>query len=61
MNLRAHIDEAKVIEENLKDNSKEKQCLEAKIVSQRKEAKKREEILTSHLKEIFEELIKFEE
>jgi hypothetical protein len=35
--------------------------LEAEIVSQRKEAKKREGILTSHLKEIFEDLNKFQE
>jgi len=35
--------------------------LEAGIVSQRKEEKKREEILTNHLKEIFEDLNKLEE
>jgi hypothetical protein len=34
----------------------EKQCLEAKIVSLRKEAKKREEILTSHIEERYEDL-----
>jgi hypothetical protein len=36
----------------------EKQCLETEIVSLRKEAKKREEILTSHVKEKFEDLNK---
>jgi hypothetical protein len=36
------MEKAKVIEETFKDQLKEKQCLEAKIVSQRKEAKKRE-------------------
>jgi hypothetical protein len=35
----------------MKDHLKEKQCLEYEIVSQIKEAKKREEISKSHLKE----------
>jgi hypothetical protein len=35
------VEEAKVIEETLKDQLKEKQCLEDEIISQRKEAKKR--------------------
>jgi hypothetical protein len=39
---------------------KEKNCLEVKVVSQRQEVKKREEILTSHLKEISEDLNKLE-
>jgi hypothetical protein len=39
----------------------EKKYLEAEIVSLRKEAEKREEILTSHLKEISEDLNKIEE
>ena len=34
--------------------------MEEEIVAQRKEAKKRENILTSHLKEIYEDLNKFE-
>jgi hypothetical protein len=39
---------------------KEKQCLEVEAVSQRQEVEKREEIFTSHLKEIFEDLNKIE-
>jgi hypothetical protein len=38
----------------------ENQYLEEEIVAQRKEAEKRENILTSHLKEIYEDLNKFE-
>jgi len=39
----------------------ENQYLEEEIVTQRNEAEKRENILTSHLKEIYEDLNKFEE
>jgi hypothetical protein len=39
----------------------EKHRLEVKIVSLRKEVKKREEILTIHLKEIYEDLNNLEE
>jgi hypothetical protein len=49
INLKVQLEEAKVIEETLKNQLEEKQCLEAEIVSLRKEAEKREEILTSHL------------
>ena len=49
-----------MIEETLKGQLKEKLCLEAEIVSPRKEAEKREEILTSHLKEISKDLNKIE-
>jgi hypothetical protein len=38
----------------------EKQCLEAEIVSLRKEVEKREEILASHIKERYEDLNKIE-
>jgi hypothetical protein len=34
----------------------EEQCLEAEIVAQGKEEEKRENILTDHLKEIYEDL-----
>jgi hypothetical protein len=34
----------------------EKQCLEDKIITQRKEAKKREKILKDHIKKIYEDL-----
>jgi hypothetical protein len=33
MNLKSRLDEAKMIEENLKDYLKEKQCLEDEIIS----------------------------
>jgi hypothetical protein len=49
-----------VIEEALKNQLEEKQCLETEIVSLRKEAEKREEILTRHLKERSEDLNKLE-
>jgi septal ring factor EnvC (AmiA/AmiB activator) len=39
----------------------EKQCLEAEIVAQIKEAEKRDNILTDHLKEISEDLNHLEE
>jgi hypothetical protein len=45
-----------VIEENLKNQLKEKQCLEAEIISLRKEVEKKEETSTSHLKEKYEDL-----
>jgi hypothetical protein len=45
-----------VIEETLKDQLKEKQCLEVEAVPQRKEEDKREESLTIHIKEIYEDL-----
>jgi len=60
MNLKAQLDEAKVIGENHKDQLKEKWCLEAQIVSQIKEAEKREYILTIHLKERSKDLNKLE-
>ena len=50
------IEEAKVIKEILKNQLEEKWYLEDKIVSLRKEEEKREEILTSHLKEISKDL-----
>jgi hypothetical protein len=54
-----------LIEENLKNQLEEKyninEFLEGKIVSERKEEEKREEILTNHLKEIYEDLKKLEE
>jgi DNA gyrase/topoisomerase IV subunit A len=37
INLKARIDKANVIEENIKDQLKEKHCLEAEIVSKIKE------------------------
>jgi hypothetical protein len=61
INLKYHLDKAKLIEETLKDQLKEKQCLEDEIVSQRKEAEKREIFLTIHLKEIYEDLKKLQE
>jgi hypothetical protein len=47
-----------VIEETLKNQLKEKQCLEAKIVSLRKEEEKKEDTSKSHLKEKFEDFNK---
>jgi hypothetical protein len=38
----------------------ENQCLEAKMTAQIKEAEKRENILTDHLKEIIEDLNQLE-
>jgi hypothetical protein len=49
MNLKVQVEEARRIEETLKNRLEEKWYLEARIVSQRKEAEKREEILTSHI------------
>jgi len=47
-----------MIEETLKNHLEEKKYLESKIISLRKEAKKREEIFTSDIKEISEDLNK---
>jgi chromosome segregation ATPase len=60
MNLKVQIEEARRIEETYKSQIEEKQCLEAEIVAQRKEAEKRENILTDHLKEIYEDLNQLE-
>jgi chromosome segregation ATPase len=59
-NLKVQIEEAKRIDEACKIQLEEKQFLEAEVVAQRNEAKKRENILTSHLKERFEDLKKIE-
>jgi hypothetical protein len=45
------LEEARRIEETYKIHMEEKQCLEAKIATQRNEAEKRDNILTDHLKE----------
>jgi hypothetical protein len=47
-NLRAQVEEARRIEETLEYQRK---CLEAHIVAQKEDAKKREKILMDHLKE----------
>ena len=47
-NLRTQLEEAKNIEENLKD---QKQYLEANIVAQKEEVEMREKILVDHLRE----------
>ena len=49
------------IEEACKSQLEEKQLLEVEIVAQSKEEDKREEILTSHFKERYEDLNKLEE
>jgi hypothetical protein len=48
MMLKSHLEESKRIEENLKD---QKNYLEAKVTTRNEESKKREMILTDHLKE----------
>ena len=57
-NLKVQIEEARRIEEACNSQSQEKHFLEAKIVAQRKKVEKREDILTSHLKERSEDLNK---
>jgi hypothetical protein len=42
VNLKVQIEEAKRIEETYKSQIEEKQCLEVKIIAQRKEVEKRE-------------------
>jgi hypothetical protein len=48
VNLRTQLEEARNIEENIKD---QKQYLESNIVAQKEEAEMKEKILTNHLKE----------
>jgi hypothetical protein len=60
-NLKFQVEEAIMIEETKKSQSEEKQFLEAKIVTQRKEVEKRENILTSDIKEIYKDLNTIEE
>jgi hypothetical protein len=54
------LEEDKVIEETPKNQLEEKkninECLEDKIVSQRKEVERKEELLKNHLKERYEDL-----
>jgi hypothetical protein len=50
-----------VVEETLKNQLEEKECLESEIISLKREAKKKEETLTSHIKERYEDLNKIEE
>jgi hypothetical protein len=47
-NLRAHLEESIKIEENIEG---QKKCLESNLTTQKEEDKKRENILTYHLKE----------
>jgi hypothetical protein len=61
VNLKAQIEEARRIEETYKIHMEEKQFLESKISTQRKESEKRENILTDHLKERSEKFNKLEE
>jgi chromosome segregation ATPase len=72
--LKSQLEEARKIEETYKSQMEEKQCLEAKIATlrkeameekqcletERKEAEKRENILTDHLKERTEDLNQLE-
>jgi hypothetical protein len=60
MNLKFQVEEAIRIDEACKSQLEEKQCLEAEILAQSKEAEKREESLTSHIKERYEDLNKLE-
>jgi hypothetical protein len=61
-NLKFQVEDSTImINEACKSELEEKQFLEEKIVAQRKEAEKRHNILTSHIKERFEDLNKIEE
>jgi chromosome segregation ATPase len=57
-NLRAQLEEARRIEENLKSKNK---CLEANIAAQKEEVEKRQKILMDHLKERTNDLNQLEE
>jgi hypothetical protein len=61
MNIKYQLEESRRSEETYKIHMEEKQCLEAEIAVQRKEAKNRDNILTDHLKEILEDFNKLEE
>jgi hypothetical protein len=74
MKLKSQLEEARKIEETYKIQMEEKQCLEAEIEAlrkeaikekqcletERKEAEKREKILTDHLKERTDDLNQLE-
>jgi hypothetical protein len=51
-NLKVQVEEAKRIGQACKSQLEEKQFLEEEIIAQRKEAEKRENILTSHIKDL---------
>jgi hypothetical protein len=59
-NLKVQIEEDRRIEETHKRQLEENKFWKPKIVAQRKEADKREDILTIHLKERSEDLNKIE-
>jgi uncharacterized protein involved in exopolysaccharide biosynthesis len=59
-NLKVQIEEGIGIKETHKRKLEENKFLEAEIVTKRKEEDKREDILTSHLKERYEDLNKLE-